>query len=254
MKPSIEGASEFAGIVAVLFSIELVRYLLIPAALFLVFTFILRGFANRRSLYRSSLSKRRVGFEIGYSISTILIFSLIGAAPYVSYLKPYAKIYRDVALYGWPWLGVSFILLFIVFDAYFYWTHVALHKFKRLRRFHRIHHVSENPTPLATHSFHPAEALIHVVWTLPLVFLIPIHINILIAFNTLTLIHNAFAHSGVEIYPRRWLRRRLFNYLSTPSFHQSHHHDPSANFGLTFLWWDKWMGTYRSPNGDARDS
>lgn len=68
---------------------------------------------------------------------------------------------------------VSLALYFIIHDAYFYFTHVWLHKY--LFKFHKIHHMSRTPTAWTSFSFHPVEAAIQAVILPILVLILPIH-------------------------------------------------------------------------------
>ena len=48
---------------------------------------------------------------------------------------------------------ISFPLVVLLHDAYFYWTHLLMHKSKFLFRFHKNHHTSHEATPLDVYAF-----------------------------------------------------------------------------------------------------
>ncbi len=235
---------EFLVILVLLAAIEAIKFSLISGGVFVFF----RSPLHRRfkRLQTVHANRKAILREVGYSSLTFLIFGLVFTLPFHSLFKPYTQIYDSPDQFGMPYLFFSAALLFLFFDAYFYWTHRALHHFSFLKRVHAIHHLSTTPTSFATHSFHPVEAFIHSIWFLPLVFLIPLQRDLLIVFQVATLLHNALAHSGFEIYSEKILKLKIFRYLSTPTFHDNHHQSPSYNFGLTFLWWDRLMKTHRN--------
>jgi sterol desaturase/sphingolipid hydroxylase (fatty acid hydroxylase superfamily) len=148
----------------------------------------------------------------------------------------------DVAAYGWAWTVFSGLLLVWLHDTYFYWTHRLLHH-PSLYRFHAVHHRSRNPSPWASYSFHPMEALIHEAFLpLALVF-IPAHVTVVFIVMVHMMLRNALGHSGFEIYPRDAVRRWPWRWLTSNTHHQLHHERMEANFGLYFSWWDRWCGT-----------
>ena len=241
---------EFLVIALLLAGIEAAKFSIISGGVFGFFRSRLHQRFKRLQTVRAN--RKAIGREIRYSSLTFLIFGLVFTLPFHSQYRSYTKIYTSIDEYGTTYFFFSAVLLFLFFDAYFYWTHRALHHFSFLKRVHTIHHLSTTPTSFATHSFHPVEAFIHSIWFLPLVFLIPLQRELLIVFQVATLLHNALAHSGFEIYPPRILKLKIFRYLSTPSFHDHHHRSPDSNFGLTFLWWDRFMKTYIESIHDQR--
>ncbi len=53
---------------------------------------------------------------------------------------------------------LSFPLIVVIHDAYFYWTHYLMHKSRFLYQFHKKHHLSSDATPLDVFAFHPVSA------------------------------------------------------------------------------------------------
>jgi lathosterol oxidase len=50
-------------------------------------------------------------------------------------------------------------------------------------------------------------------------------------------------HAGVELIPRAWLAGWWGRWLTTTLHHEMHHAYANSNYGLYFVWWDRWCGT-----------
>jgi len=138
-------------------------------------------------------------------------------------------------------------------DAYFYWTHRVLHH-RWLFKVHSVHHRSRNPSPWAAYAFHPIEALIQAAF-LPLALaLLPAHVTVLFIVMVHMMLRNALGHSGVEIYPQGAVRRWPWSWLTSTTHHHLHHQRLEANFGLYFVWWDRWLGTQYMDYEEVFDS
>jgi sterol desaturase/sphingolipid hydroxylase (fatty acid hydroxylase superfamily) len=138
------------------------------------------------------------------------------------------------------WLG--FVVL--VHDTYFYWSHRLLHHRRIFPVVHALHHRSTNPSPFAALAFHPLEAVMQVIWAVPLV-LVPIPSLVWLAFSFLAIFVNVLGHCGVEPYPLRWQQHPVLKWLNFATMHNRHHLEFEGNFGLYFSVWDRVMGTSR---------
>jgi sterol desaturase/sphingolipid hydroxylase (fatty acid hydroxylase superfamily) len=224
-------------------AMDALRYL-IPAGLaaLLVFAWAPAWLRRRR------LQARRPGAadfrrEIGFSLLTVLIFSLTGFGIYVGMQAGLFEVYGDVGLHGWGWLAASIVLAVLAHDTYFYWAHRAMHHPWLYRRVHRLHHRSTTPTPWAAYAFHPAEALIEAGF-LPLFLLaVPMHAGAVTAFLAVMILRNVAGHAGFELYPAGVACSRWLGGLATTTHHDMHHARPDGNYGLYFTWWDRLMGT-----------
>ena len=113
--------------------------------------------------------------EIRYSCFSFLISGLMAAGTIWASRQGWTRLYGRVADHGWIWFWASIVVTIFLHDAYFYWTHRLMHHPRLFPIFHRVHHLSHNPSPWAAYSFHPAEALVQ-AGILPLTaLLIPIH-------------------------------------------------------------------------------
>lgn len=142
------------------------------------------------------------------------------------------------ALEFFAWLG----LIVLIHDTYFYWSHRLLHHRRVFSRVHALHHRSTNPSPFAALAFHPLEAVMQVLWAVPLA-LVPIPSLVWLAFSFLAIFVNVLGHCGVEPAPLAWQNHPVLKWLNFASMHNRHHVRLDTHFGLYFSVWDRVMGT-----------
>ncbi len=198
--------------------------------------------ATRLSAVRPTRSI--VTFEIRMSLLSSLIYAAPGALVIEAYKHGGTAIYTGLdSIWAVFWIPASIFIYLAIHDAYFYWSHRAMHHPKLFRAMHLAHHRSRHPTPWAGFSFHPWESIIS-AWPLPLAaFFIPIHVGavfFLLIFMTVVSITN---HAGWEILPRGMVKGLFGRHVISATHHNVHHTDYHANYGLYFRFWDKVMGT-----------
>lgn len=185
--------------------------------------------------------------EIGYSIITILIFGFIGYL--LHFYQPvvqYTLQYKDIHAYGWAWYFAAFIVMLIVHDTYFYWTHRLMHHPKIFKYLHLVHHKSTNPSPWAAYAFHPLEAVVEAGILPVFVFTLPLHLTHTFFFFFIMIVYNVYGHLGYELYPKGFSKSAVGKWINTSVNHNQHHQYFKGNYGLYFLWWDRWMNTLRT--------
>ena len=146
-------------------------------------------------LERARFQKRRIQsdfpnlnglrLELLYSASTILIFGLIAFIVQAAVLQGHTQVYFEVSDQGWAYLIFSVILLMVFHDSYFYWAHRLMHHPSIFRAAHKVHHISTNPSPFTTYSFHPFEALIEAIYLPITLFFLPLHPIAIFSFITI---------------------------------------------------------------------
>lgn len=188
--------------------------------------------------------------EIIYSLITVLIFAGVGMVVFATPVRQHILLYQDFSQYGWAWWFSSIILMIVLHDTYFYWTHRAMHHPRLFKVFHLVHHKSTNPSPWASYAFHPLEGIVEASVIFPIVFLIPFHFTALMAFLMFMMIYNVYGHLGYELYPKKFNQHPIGRWLNTSVNHNMHHKYFTGNYGLYFLFWDRWMGTIH-PNYDV---
>jgi Delta7-sterol 5-desaturase len=204
--------------------------------LFLIVIMVLRYFLLAGGFYY--LGRRGEGELIGHDIIWSLVSSIVFAASGAYLIEGKTEIYFDLQQHGHGYFVLSVCAFVLIYDSYFYWTHRLLHH-KKLIRWHMVHH-NKKPTAWTSFAFHPLEAVLQALLVPVLVTFIPIHwagLALFLGFISVTGVTN---HLGYEIFPAALEKK--FN-LITANHHLFHHHKLNRNFGLTFTFWDKIMGT-----------
>jgi lathosterol oxidase len=222
--------------------VEFLSYLLIGAAIFAVvlhmrqagvFRFMIRAPSPRpalvhREVYNSALS------VILYNGTQLVFRIFVLAFGYVVTLD------RPMPLWE---VALSFPLVLIVHDAYFYWTHRWMHHKALFRVFHWEHHKSQAPTVFTAYSFSIPEAIVQGLFGVFYVALFPATFATLIFFQFVEIIHTLAIHSGMDLFPRALVTGKPFGWLAGPTYHDLHHRTARGNYGLYTRFWDRLCGT-----------
>jgi len=228
-----------------LFTVILFRYLFIAAIAFVVFYRIKKSgwrFVKIQQLFPQSSDYYR---EIGYSICTVVIFTFIGWLIFLSPIHKFTHVYTTIDEFGLGYFFLSIFLMLLLHDTYFYWTHRAMHHPTLFKLFHKVHHLSTNPSPWAAFAFHPLEAIVEAGILIIIPFVMPVHPLAIALFLILMMIYNVYGHLGFELYPRGFSKTIFGKWVNTSVNHNQHHAHFKGNYGLYFLWWDRLLGTIR---------
>jgi sterol desaturase/sphingolipid hydroxylase (fatty acid hydroxylase superfamily)/uncharacterized protein (DUF2147 family) len=225
-----------------IFAHDLVRYLVPASVFFLVFWIWKKEDWKHLRIQDAAPPRGQVGLELRYSLSTVLIFSLVGLFLHSAERAGWTRIYSHVSERGWIYFALSTLLLIVLHDAYFYWTHRAMHLPWIYALVHRLHHRSTSPTPWAAYSFHPLEALVQAAYFPLVAFTVPVHGTAMFLFLTHMIVRNVIGHLGYELLPRGFASGALTRWVTTTTHHDLHHRFPRRNFGLYFTWWDEVFG------------
>ena len=230
--------------------IEGMRYLIGTVGVFLTVWVLFAPLLKRRRIRKplpAKLLNRQVRRELKNSFLSILVF--IAAYTFVNLalesifgFRPF-KHYGDINAYPLWMVPLSVLLFTIGLDTWFYWTHRAMHHPKLYKFFHLEHHKSHNPTPFTAYSFSPPEAVLVYLFVPVFQLIVPMHHSAFIAAMLIQTSRNALAHSGYEVFPRKWTRIPVLNWLTTVTHHDLHHERSHGNYGFYFTFWDKVMGT-----------
>lgn len=231
--------------------INILRYFLAAGTAFLVFYVIFKKKWAYWKIQEKFPKPSDYQREILYSALTIAIFVGIAAIIFTTPLKAYTRYYENVSDYGWGYWVLSIIAMIFLHDTYFYWMHRMMHHPKLYRMVHLTHHKSTNPSPWAAYSFHPLEAVVEASIIFLIVFLIPYHRSALLAFLVFMIIYNVYGHLGYELYTKGFNKSWIGKWFNTSVNHNQHHKHFHGNYGLYFLFWDRWLGTLRSDYDQA---
>ncbi|MFM9837752.1 MAG: sterol desaturase family protein [Cyclobacteriaceae bacterium] len=185
----------------------------------------------------------QVSTELKYSLLSASVFGVF--AFFIFWLNSLGltQMYRDVHQYSYGYLFLSWLLMILFHDTYFYWTHRLMHHPRLFKTLHKVHHYSHNPTPWAAFAFHPLEALVEFA-VLPLaVVIIPMHPLVIFAWSIWMIAWNVIGHLGFEIFPIGFVKHSFFQWFNTSTHHNLHHERSQGNYSLYFNIWDRWMNT-----------
>lgn len=227
------------------FTLIALRYFIIAGVAFLLCYVFLRRRILLRKIQQRFPKNSDYAREILFSFLTILLFSLGVMVVLRKPVVDYTFYYRNIADYGMVWFIAAFPIMFFIHDTYFYWMHRFMHWKPVFPAVHKVHHLSTNPSPWAAFAFHPLEAVIEIGILPVLVFTMPLTYPHLISLFVVQMVYNVYGHLGWELYPRWFARNRIGKWINTSFNHNQHHQFFKGNYGLYFLWWDRWMGTIR---------
>ena len=228
--------------VKILFNISF-RYLLFTGVFYLFFYV-----WKKRKYWAAKIQQRypenkHVLREIGFSCLSMVIFGVVVMMVVWAGKKGLTLIYTPPQHYSWMWYLGSIVLMIMVHDTYFYFTHRAMHWKPIFKYVHKVHHLSTNPTPFAAYAFHPVEALVE-VGIIPLVaFIVPHQPSAVTVFALYSLLLNVLGHLGYELFPKGFASHKWFKWHNTSTHHNMHHRLVKCNYGLYFNFWDRVMGT-----------
>jgi sterol desaturase/sphingolipid hydroxylase (fatty acid hydroxylase superfamily) len=142
----------------------------------------------------------------------------------------------------------KFIVVFVLFDLWMYWWHLANHHIGLLWRFHRAHHADTEMDTTTALRFHPGELLLSTFFRLPVVMLIGMSFSQLVLFEVLLNLSTLFHHSNLAV-PEKW-DRVLRTVMVTPNMHRVHHSverfETNSNFTSLLSIWDRVFRSFRT--------
>ena len=226
-----------------IYLVDLIRYLIFAGGAFLVFWIIGKPWLKQYFIQSKFPNNKKLIEEFIYSMSTIVIFSVIAFSVYSAKMAGYTFMYNEISDYGNWWFYTSFLVTIIVHDFYFYWTHRLMHHKSIYKYVHKVHHKFSNPSPWAASAFHPFEAIIEAGILPLLIFTIPLHQNVTMAFLIYMIARNVLGHLGFELFPKGFASNKWLNWHTTSTHHNMHHKYFDCNYGFYFTWWDNWLKT-----------
>ncbi len=171
------------------------------------------------------------------------VIALITISAYVAGgLFAQAQGWTLVAPLPLSWWSVPLMVLvsLVLYDTWFYWLHRLMHT-PALFRFHALHHRAITPTTWSNNADSLVGAFVEQGYFLVVPFFVPIPPEILIVHKLYDQITGMFSHCGHEYFASP-STRRPWPFLCT-TFHDQHHSNFRCNYGNTFSFWDRWMGT-----------
>ena len=207
-----------------------------------------------RRLARRDPKPDTIRHEIFLSVISAFIYAAPAALVVELWEQGGTALYSGpvTTLSGWAYVAVSAAVYLFAQDTWFYWTHRLFHHPRLFRWTHAGHHRSVQPTPWASFSFDPVEAL-SMAWLLPaMALVIPLHVGVALFLLLAMTVNAVLNHAGWEVFPDSWVRGRLGRAMITATHHNQHHTRFTGNYGLYFRFWDLVMGTDREQMDAAK--
>jgi len=221
----------------------LTRYAIFTLGVWFALWVVLRPLLAARKIRDTTPPASQLVIELLFSLRSMAIFATAGVLVTLMErggLYPLAGVSNG---WGPVWYAVSLFAGIAGLDAWFYWTHRAMHDPRLFRRFHRRHHRSNNPSPFTAYSFDIGEAVTLITFVIlwPMVF--PMPYGAMAWVMLYQIVTNTLLHSGYELMPARRDGRPLLDFIVTTTHHDLHHARAGWNYGAWFTWWDRWFGT-----------
>ncbi len=226
-----------------IFTTSVIRYFLLAGIPFLLFYLFFPRRNSRRKIQQRLAGNKDFLREVWHSMTSTLVFTVISVIILFTPVRHITQLYTNVNDYPLWYIGVSLALTLIVHDTYFYWMHRILHHPALFKRTHLVHHLSTNPSPWTSYSFHVLEAIAEGGVLLVLTVLMPLHPITIMLFTVTGFMINVYGHLGYELMPRWFRHTWAFEVLNTSVHHNLHHSKFKGNYGLYFRVWDRLMGT-----------
>ncbi|HEX6845704.1 MAG TPA: sterol desaturase family protein [Chitinophagaceae bacterium] len=222
-----------------------VLYIMVATVFYLVFYVWKKNEYSVNKIQAGPLSRLQFRRELAYGFISLVIFAITGFVVFLLYRYRISVIYFDINSYGFFYFFLSIILLIFFHDMYFYWTHRLLHLPGWYQQVHSIHHLSSNPSPFTSLSFHPVESVIQALVLPLMVVIIPAHPFAIFFFLIYMVYKNVRGHAGFE-FTTSSRRGSTWNKVHSYSIHHNLHHlHGRGNYGLYFTIWDRMMKTLR---------
>jgi sterol desaturase/sphingolipid hydroxylase (fatty acid hydroxylase superfamily) len=222
--------------------VEFLTYLLVGAGVFAMLLHRRRAERFRFLIRAPGPKPTQVTREVYNSALSVVLYNVIQLVGRVIALAFGYVVTLGVHMPLWEEL-LTFPLVLVVHDAYFYWTHRWMHAPALFRFFHWEHHKSHAPTVFTAYSFSIPEAIVQGLFGIFYVMLFPATFTTLIFFQFVEIIHNLAIHSGMDLFPRALVTGKRFGWLAGPTYHDLHHRTARGNYGLYTRFWDRLCGT-----------
>ncbi len=221
------------------FTLLTLRYIFFSGIAFGIFWVWKKKYFESYRIQNKFPERQKILTEVKYSLSTFIIFALVGVGIYIARNTGYTKIYLSISDYGYAYFFFTIVLSIVIHDAYFYFFHRLMHHKLLFKHVHQVHHYSTNPSPFAAFSFHPLEAILEAGIVPLLVISFPIHPLAILALLLFMTALNVLGHLGYELYPSNFVTNKWTNWNNTSTHHNIHHQKFNCNYGLYFNWWDR---------------
>jgi Delta7-sterol 5-desaturase len=222
--------------------VEVLTYVAGGAVLFALVLHLARAGGFRFLIRRPTVAPEQVHREVRNSALSVVLYNGVQLLARIVVLGFGYVVTLGQHLPAWQ-VALSYPLVLVVHDAYFYWTHRFMHARWVFRLFHWEHHKSSAPTVFTAYSFAIPEAIVQGLFGVFYVAFFPCTFGALVFFQFVEILHNLAIHSGLDFYPRLLVTNPRWGWLAGPAHHDIHHRTGRGNYGLYTRFWDRLMKT-----------
>ncbi|MEZ5913474.1 MAG: hypothetical protein R3D84_15660 [Paracoccaceae bacterium] len=127
MTQILDAAQDLLSLYVDVFGGDLLRYLLGAGGVYMAINLAMSRHLAGQKIGERNIPECQMPREIRASIRTVAIFAAAGTMIAVGARSGIMTVYSDVSTYGVAYFWISTALLIFLHDAWFYWTHRALH-------------------------------------------------------------------------------------------------------------------------------
>jgi len=233
------------------FGIILGRYFLVAGGIYILLYSSLGQQVTHRPWQHRYPSWHSIRQDIVLSSLSAAVFAIAAAFILSAYHLGMTRLYSHPQAYGLWYLGVSYGIVLLLQDTYFYFTHRLFHHPSLFPWVHQGHHRARYHNPWTSFAFDPLEAVIQALFLVGIILIMPIHFITLIAVLTTMTIWAVVNHLGLNYLPTSFPHHWLGKWVIGPAHHSIHHRHHKMHYGLYFTFWDKLLGT-QDPNYETQ--
>lgn len=197
--------------------------------------------SKKRRIYDVPFSPNQLKKEFYANIQSLLI----DAAVFTAFMQiPWIHFNKNSSVNFF----LTFSLLFVFFEAWFYFTHRLMHH-PKVYFIHKQHHIAKVTSPFSAMSFSAAERFIHIIGAFIIPALLARYASFIcfegvLAYTFINYVFNILGHSNIELYSPSYPQSPLGKIGTGTAFHSLHHARYNGHYGLFTSVLDRWLKTY----------
>lgn len=181
--------------------------------------------------------------DIKLSVLSVISFALGAAGFMACYDRGLTQVYTHWQIQDIGYVIFSYVVVLLLQDTCFYFTHRLFHLPWMFAWVHQGHHRSRPPTPWTFFALDPMEASVQASFLLFITFVIPLHLGVLVAILLTMSVWSVGNHLGIQVVSSSPLSRWWGQWCIGSTHHLVHHQRYSRHYGLYFTFWDRLLGT-----------
>lgn len=192
-------------------------------------------YENTKHHYSNEQIREEIVLSLKSNVAIATLYTL--ASPFIA--SGYCPMYLQLDKFSYAYLPLSFLILALVHDAAQYWTHRMAHEWKwYFIKVHSVYHRFQHPTPFSSWSMHPVDAILMSIVVIGMVFILPLHPLVFLAYVHFASYFNAIGHVYVTEEAKNWMPGRLKNIFGYGMLHILHHKLVHINYFCILQFWD----------------